>query len=632
MAHPFLERLSRGPILCDGAMGTQLYERGVPLDTCFDEVNLSNPSLVVEIHRDYILAGAEIIETNSFGANRFKLEAHGFAHLVRQINRQAARNAREAREITGQPVLIAGSIGPTGRTLAPIGTTPPEVVRDAYREQISALLEGGVDLLIIETIFQLEEMRQAVLAAWDVCDLPIVAQMTFASDGRTIHGHTPEEVINTLMELGVTVAGVNCSVGPRPTLDVLRTMLSVSGSRVPLSGQPNAGWPRQIGNRVIFTASPDYFADYAREAINLGISIIGGCCGTTPAHIQAMRKALDVLEIPDIRRPSVIEVRQRRPRELLAAEGPTKLAQKLGREFVVSVEIDPPKGLNPHKALAGAQLLKDAGVEFINVADSPMARVRMSALALCALIQQEVGVETILHFTTRDRNLMGLQSDLIGAHALGVRNIIALTGDPPTLGNYPQATPVYDVDSIGLVKIIKQFNQGMDAGGASIGQMASFTVAVACDPTRPNLDEEIERLYRKIEAGADLVMTQPVFALRVWTDFLRAYEERYGPIPIPVLLGILPLQSHRHAEFLHNEVPGITLTEEARERMRLAGPEGRREGIRIAQELLLEAREVVHGVYIMPSFGRYEVAAEVLEVLPDRRLVAAVPEANPSSG
>ncbi len=624
MAHPFLERLSRGPILCDGAMGTQLYERGIPLEACFDEVNLSNPKVVIDIHRDYILAGAEIIETNSFGANRFKLEQHGLASLVRQINRQAARNAREAREITGHPVFIAGSIGPTGRTLAPIGTTPPDQVRKAYREQIEALLEGGIDLLIIETISQLDELRQAVQAARDVCDLPIVAQMTFASDGRTIHGHTPDEVVVALMELGVTVAGVNCSVGPRPTLEVLRTMLSISRGRIPLSGQPNAGWPRQVGNRVIFTASPDYFADYAREATTAGISLIGGCCGTTPAHIQAMRRALAVLEIPDSPRPPVIEVKERRPQEPLAAEGPTKLAQKLGREFVVSVEIDPPKGLNPRKALAGAQLLKDAGVEFINVADSPMARVRMSALALCVLIQQEVEIETILHFTTRDRNLMGLQSDLIGAHALGIRNIIALTGDPPTLGDYPHATAVYDVDSIGLVKIIKQFNRGLDAGGASIGQMASFTVAVACDPTRPHLDEEIERLHRKIEAGADLVMTQPIFALRVWSDFLKRYEERYGPIGVPVLLGILPLQSHRHAEFLHNEVPGITLTDEARERMRLAGPEGRREGIKMAQELLLEARELVHGVYLMPSFGRYEVAAEVLEMLPDRRL--AVPQ------
>jgi len=625
MDHPFLERLARGPILCDGAMGTQLYERGVPLDACFDQVNLSNPQLVIDIHREYILAGAEIVETNSFGANRFKLDQHGLAHLLRRINLQAARNAREAREITGQPVLIAGSIGPTGRTLPPIGTTSPQAVRDAFREQVEALLEGGVDLLIMETMSQIEEMRQAVLAAREVCDLPVIAQMTFAADGRTVYGHTPEEVFAALVELGVTVIGVNCSVGPRHTLQVLESMRQVSGQRIPLSAQPNAGWPKQVGDRVIFTSSADYFASFAREALAKGVRVLGGCCGTGPAHIRAMRAVLDSFELSTVARPSIVTATPRPPREPLAADRPTKLAQKLGREFVVSVEIDPPKGLNPRKALAGAQLLREAGVEFINIADSPMARVRMSALALCVLIQQSVDVETILHFTTRDRNLMGLQSDLIGAHALGVRNIIALTGDPPTLGDYPHATPVYDVDSVGLVKIIKQFNRGVDAGGASIGQMASFTVAVACDPTRADQHQEIDRLHRKIEAGADLVMTQPVFAIDIWLDFLKRYEERYGPLTLPVLLGILPLQSYRHAEFLHNEVPGITLTDEARDRMRRAGPHGRAEGVRMARELLLQAREIVQGVYIMPSFGRYEVAAEVLEALPNRTLVVSTP-------
>ncbi|MBX6342578.1 MAG: bifunctional homocysteine S-methyltransferase/methylenetetrahydrofolate reductase, partial [Thermomicrobiaceae bacterium] len=386
-----------------------------------------------------------------------------------------------------------------------------------------------------------------------------------------------------------------------------------------------AGWPMQVGGRVIYPSSPEYFAGYAREAVGLGLSIVGGCCGTTPVHTRAMRQALDELGPGGPARAATVSVAAPRPREVLAPEGPTLLAQRLGKEFVVSVEIDPPKGLNPRKTLEGARLLKQAGVEFINVADSPMARVRMSALTLCYLIQHQVGVETILHFTTRDRNLMGLQSDLIGAHALGVRNIIALTGDPPSLGDYPDATPVYDVDSIGLVRVIKSFNQGTDAAGASIGQMASFTVAVAADPTRPDLVEEARRLHLKLVAGADLIMTQPVFALETWTRFVRLYEERHGPIGVPVLLGVLPLQSHRHAEFLHNEVPGITLTEEARERMRRAGSEGRREGVRLAQELIEEARDAVHGIYIMPSFGRYEVAAEVLAVLTDRSLRAPLP-------
>jgi homocysteine S-methyltransferase len=621
MANPFLERLGRGAILCDGAMGTLLYERGVPFDSCFDEVNLSQPTLVVDIHREYIAAGSEIIETNSFGANRFKLDQFGLASQVRQINMKAARNAREAREISGQPVLIAGSVGPTGRTLPPIGTARPEQVRAAFREQISALLEGGVDLLIIETIPSLVEMREALLAARDVSDLPIVAQLTFAQDGRTVSGNTSYEVVEELRAYAPDVIGANCSVGPRHTLDVIRAMKRYAGSDLRLAGQPNAGWPMDVGGRVIYRSSPEYFSDYARDAAELGLSLIGGCCGTTPLHIRSMREALDALQVdePETQREH-IEVKPQRRREMVAPDGPTLLARKLGQEFVVSVEIDPPKGLNPRKTLAGAHLLKDAGVDFINIADSPMARVRMSALTLCYLIQNQTGVETILHFTTRDRNLMGLQSDLIGAHALGVRNIIALTGDPPSLGDYPNATPVYDVDSIGLVRVIKSFNQGVDAAGASIGQMASFTVAVAADPTRPDLTEEARRLNRKIEAGADLVMTQPVFDISVWTDFLHIYTEMFGPIEIPILLGILPLQSHRHAEFLHNEVPGITLTDEARTRMRLAGSDGRREGVKLAQALLQAARDVVHGIYIMPSFGRYEVAVEVLDVLGDRNL------------
>ncbi len=623
MANPFVERLGLGMILCDGAMGTLLYERGIPFDTCFDEVNLREPALVVDIHREYIAAGSEIIETNSFGANRFKLEQFGLASQVREINRKAARNAREAREISGHPVLIAGSVGPTGRTLPPIGTANPELVRAAFREQISALLEGGVDLLIIETIPSLFEMREAILAAREVSDLPVVAQMTFAQDGRTVAGNTPREVVAELRTLGAEVMGVNCSVGPRHTMDVLRTMRRHGGQQVLVSGQPNAGWPMDVGGRVIYPSSPEYFAQYARDAADEGLAIIGGCCGTTPMHIQAMRQALDSLRIVETAHEyDRIEVGQTRPRELLAPDGPTLLEKKLGNEFVISVEIDPPKGLNPRKTLTGAQLLKDAGVDFINVADSPMARVRMSALTLCYLIQNQIGVETILHFTTRDRNLMGLQSDLIGAHALGVRNIIALTGDPPSLGDYPNATPVYDVDSIGLVRLIKSFNAGVDAAGASIGQMASFTVAVAADPTRLDLEEEARRLNRKLEAGADLVMTQPVFDLQTWTAFHGVYTEMFGKISIPILLGVLPLQSHRHAEFLHNEVPGIVLTEEARERMRLAGSEGRREGVKLAQELVLSARDAVHGIYIMPSFGRYEVAAEVIDIIDDRSLSA----------
>ena len=376
-----------------------------------------------------------------------------------------------------------------------------------------------------------------------------------------------------------------------------------------LSAQPNAGWPTHAGGRIIYPATPEYFGDFARRCLDIGVSIIGGCCGTTPEHVRVMHEAV-VARQPAPDKPVAV-VERAAPRAPAPPDDPTELSRKLGRQFVVSVEVDPPRGLNPAKCLAGAAMLKEVGVDAINVADSPMARVRMSALVLCALIQQQVGVDTILHFTTRDRSLMGLQSDLLGAHALGVRNILALKGDPPSLGNYAGSTAVYDVDSPGLIRIIRLMNQGTDSGGASIGRMASFTIACAVDPTKPDLPEEAGRLRAKLEAGADFVMTQPIYEIGTWLRFL----EVMGPIPVPVLVGILPLHNTRHTEFLHNEVPGITIPDAVRERMRLAGNDGLREGIAMAQELLLQCREHFQGVYLMPSFGRYEAAAEVLDVL-----------------
>jgi homocysteine S-methyltransferase len=472
-------------------------------------------------------------------------------------------------------------------------------------------------------------MAEAVSAAREACDLPIVASMTFAEDGRTIGGNSPEEVAARLYGMGVAVIGANCSVGPQrllPVVEALVRHLADLGGDVPaVSCMPNAGWPAHVAGRVIYPSSPEYFAEFARRAAAGGVRIIGGCCGTTPLHTAAMREALDEWTAqaatdgsPTSSRTSRMNHRTRvltaSELDLVAAEGPTRLREKLDRgEFVVSVEIDPPKGLNPTKALEGACLLQEAGVDFINVADSPMARVRMSALTLCYLIQHRTGVETILHFTTRDRSLMGLQSELLGAHAVGVRNIIALTGDPPSLGDYPDSSAVYDVDSIGLIRILERLNSGADSAGASIGRPAGFTIACAVDPTRADLEHEAGRLRAKLEAGAHLVMTQPIYDPVSWSRFLEVYGvER---LPVPVLAGILPLQSSKHAEFLHNEVPGITLSDEARERMRLAGPDGRREGVTMAQELLQQLRPLVQGVYLMPSFGRYEVAAEVLDVL-----------------
>ncbi|MCC6315799.1 MAG: bifunctional homocysteine S-methyltransferase/methylenetetrahydrofolate reductase [Thermomicrobiales bacterium] len=615
MSHPLLDRLAAGPVLADGAIGTMLYAGGAALEACFDALNLSDPAAVSAVHRAYLAAGAELITTNSFAANRFKLGAFDLDDKVRPINRAAVRAAREAREIAGSAALIAGSIGPTGRTLTPYGGLTPAAARAAVGEQIEALLEGGVDLLLLETFGSLDEAREAIAAARAVCDLPIVASLTYADDGRTIAGDTPEAVVERLRPLGLAGLGANCSVGPRRLLPVAaalaRQLASGPEPRPWLSLMPNAGWPAQVAGRVIYPSSPDYFAAFAREALALGVRLVGGCCGTTPEHTAAMRAAL-AEATPAALRPG--PVRRRPAAALIPTEEPTQLARKLdGGKFIVAVEIDPPKGLNPTKALEGARLLQAAGVDAINVADSPMARVRMSALTLCTLIQQQVGVETILHLTTRDRSLMGLQSDLLGAHALGVRNVLALTGDPPTLGDYPDSSAVYDVDSVGLIRVLNRLNAGTDAAGASIGRLASFTVACAVDPTRDDLALEAQRLRAKLAAGARLVMTQPIYDPAVWFRFLEVFGA--PRLPAPVMIGILPLQSSKHAEFLHNEVPGITLSEEARERMRRAGADGRREGVAMAQELLRQLRPHVQGVYLMPSFGRYEVAAEVLRAL-----------------
>jgi homocysteine S-methyltransferase len=612
MTHPFLERIQRGPLLADGAMGTQLYDHGVDFEQCFDALNLSNPRLVSDIHRAYIEAGAEVIETNTYGANRFKLEAHGLQDKVRAINAKAMRICRDLREITGSSALFAGAIGPLGRVLEPYGPISAEQARDAFAEQIGALWEQGVDLLIFETFSDLREIVLAIEVARSISDLPIVAQMTFAEDGRTIFGHTPAEVAVKLRSTGVDMIGVNCSVGSQRVFQVIEAM-HIAAPDMRLSAQPNAGFPTERHNRVFYPSSPEYMARYARRMVEeCGVSLVGGCCGTTPAHIAAMREALTDLN-PDaparhVHAAAVVE----KPRASAVSAPPTALAEQLAAgRFVVSVEIDPPKGHNPQKCLDGARLLKEAGVHFINVADSPMSRVRMSALAMCSMIQNLVGLETILHFTTRDRSLMGLQSDLLGAHALDVRNILALKGDPPALANYPGTKGVFDVDTIGLVGVISGMNRGVDTAGNDIGLPTMFNIGVALDINASDPDHEIARLHQKVAAGASFAMTQIAYD----PIALRSFLERLGPPPIPIVLGLLPLQSYRQAEFLKNEVPGIAPTEEAVHRMKLAGSGGRKEGIKMAQELLLEVKSLVNGVYIMPSFGRYEVAADVLSAL-----------------
>ena len=647
MEHTFLEQLRKRPLLCDGAMGSLLYARGITYEQCFDELNLIQPELIESIHSEYISAGAQIIETNTFGANHAKLETYNLEERVREINIRAVKLAREAREISGQPVFIAGAVGPSGRPLQAPDEQRLSELRTIFREQIDALLVGGVDLLMLETFSSLAELRQAVLAAQDVGGLPIVAQMSFYEDGHTLSGQSAARVAAVLNDMGVDVMGANCSVGPAATLDVLQEMIAADEQfgdnkrAVPqmFSAQPNAGLPTRIGNRFFYMATPDYFADYTVRFARAGVQLIGGCCGTTPRHIGAMRKALDGVYgaatsfIPNTSRES----QQAKPIEItngkatiaglieeeviLPQQGTkTRLQEKLeAREFVVSVELDPPKGLNPAKILEGAALLQKVGVDFFNIADSPMARVRMGCIAMARLIQDHLGIETIIHFTTRDRNLMALQSELLGAHALGIRNILSLTGDPLRVGDYPNTTGVWDVDSIGLIRVLRGMNEGHDAAGSSIGAQASFHIGAALNlnMTDEETDQEIEKYRRKIEAGAHFIMTQPIYELAPLERFLA----RAGKPPIPILLGCIPLHSSRHAEYLHNEVPGITIPDDVRSRMRAAGEQGHEEGLKLAQELLMSARSMIQGVYLMPSYGRYDVVSKLTKMLLMQQIV-----------
>ena len=617
MKNPFLERLERGPILADGGMGTMIYARGVTYERCFDELNLTDPDLIQQIHRDYIRAGAELIESNTFGANRYKLAAYGLENRVRDINFRAIKIAREAREECGEPVFLAGAMGPLGESLAPLGTITPEDARAAFREQADALLEAGADLFVLETFGDLTELQEAVRAVRDACDLPIVAQVSLTDDGRMLTGEGPSEVARVLAGHRVEVIGVNCGVGPQSTLDAIREMAIPLFAR--LSAMPNAGAPSRREGRYVYFSTPEYFAEYARRFVDAGVTLLGGCCGTTPQHIAAMRKALAEKSVTAAPPTIVAATRPSPPTDVIESAvsvEPTALQTALAqKKFVVSVELDPPKGLNPTKIVNGAAMLADVGVDCINIGDSPMARVRMSCISLALHIQRRVGLDTIIHFTTRDRNLMALQSELLGAHSQGIRNILALTGDPPRMGNLPHAKAVWDVDAIGLISILKRMNEGQDWSGNSIGMPAQFHVGCAVNPVAEDLELELDRFHRKLEAGADYVMCQPLYDM----DQLRAFLDRVGTIPIPFLLGIMPLQSHRHAEFLHNELPGVTIPDHLRERMRLAGDRGIEEGIRQSQEFLAEAQAYCDGVYLMPSFGRYEMCAELVKVITRNR-------------
>lgn len=608
----FLSQLQTGPLLADGAMGTLLHAYGVSLDRCLDEVNLSQPKLVLRIHSEYLAAGAQLIETNTFGANRVKLAEHDLASKTTEINAAAARLARQAVTHARQPAFVAGSIGPLGKGLAPFGPLSHAAAQQAFEEQIAALAAGGVDLLLLETFGDLTEISLAVRAAQAVAShLPIVAQMTFVEERRTLAGHSPLDVANALCELGVAVIGVNCSAGPALVLRVARR-LQAACPGLPVSAQPNAGFPSRQGGRLMYPSSPAYFADFARQAAAAGIKLIGGCCGTTPDHIAAMAAALRSAPAAPVVLPELPPLAEPQPGQ---PPPPTRLAEALGRRFVVTVEMHPPRGVDTTQIVTNALRLREAGANFLNVADSPLARMRMSPWACAYLIQQQVGLETILHFPTRGRNLLRVQGDLLAAHALGVRNLFVVMGDPPHIGDYPEASDAYDVVPSGLIRLINHnFNRGTDQAGRPIGQPTGFVAGCALNLDAANMERELRVLQKKLDSGARFALTQPVFDPAVVERFLDRFQ---GRPPLPLIMGLLPLYNARHARFLHHEVPGITIPEPLLARMEAADERGqaREEGIHIAQETLLAVRDLVQGVYIMPPFRRYDVAAEVMGVL-----------------
>ncbi|HUK24678.1 MAG TPA: bifunctional homocysteine S-methyltransferase/methylenetetrahydrofolate reductase [Terriglobales bacterium] len=616
MPAEFLERLKKAPVLCDGAMGTLLYSKGVFINRCYDELNLSLPEMIRAVHHEYLQAGAEIIETNTFGANSFRLARHSLANRVHAINLAGARLAREAAK--SFDVWVAGAVGPLGARIEPLGKISFEEARTAFRQQIAALAEGGVDLIILETFGYVEELHQALLAAREAApNLPIVAQVTMDEEGVCLDGSTPEIFVPHLEQWGADVIGCNCSVGPVAMLDAVEHLRGLTS--LPLAAQPNAGMPHSVEGRNIYLCSPEYMASYARKFVAAGVRLVGGCCGTTPDHIRVMKSALRVGEA----RARTVSA-PAKGESIPTAVTPTALAQRsrlgaklAGGEFVAMVEIVPPKGIAVGKEIEGARFLKSMGVDAINIPDSPRASARMSNQALSLLMQKDVGIEAILHYTCRDRNVLCIQSDLLGAAATGIRNLICITGDPPKMGNYPDATAVFDVDAIGLVNIVHNLNRGLDLGGNPIGAGTGFVIGVGANPGVSNLDEEIRRFEYKVEAGAEYAVTQPVFDLSLLENFLRRIEH----CRIPVVAGIWPLVSARNAEFMKNELR-VSVPDSILERMaRAQTPEAaREEGIAIAREMLAAARGMVQGAQISAPQGRYASAVDVLEAIGSRKL------------
>jgi methionine synthase / methylenetetrahydrofolate reductase(NADPH) len=606
---PFLDAIEQRVLVCDGAMGTMLYGKGIFLNRSFDELNLTQPDLVAEVHQSYVRAGADVIETNTFGANRIKLGAFGLAEKVHAINVQGARIARHAAR---EHAYVAGAIGPLGIRIEPWGKTGVEEAEDYFREQARALHEGGVDLFVLETFRDLNEISAAIRAIRSVCDLPIVAQVTTEQDGNTLDGVAPESFVPHLQQQGANIVGLNCSVGPAAMLETIERMAQVA--TVKLSAQPNAGSPREVEGRNIYLCSPEYMASYARRFINNGVRLVGGCCGTTPDHIRQIKSAVRALapaapaKEKATATPPVVA-----PVELVPRADKSRMANCLARgAFIVSVELVPPRGYDAHALVEQARQLRINGVDLVNIPDGPRASARMSALSASVIVQQQAGVDTILHYACRDRNLLGMQSDLLGAHSMGIRNVLLITGDPPHAGDYPDATAVFDVDSIGLTNVVARLNQGLDIGGQPIGAPTAFHIGVAINPSALDLDHEHRRFRYKVEAGAEFAITQPVFDVPALVQFLERSDAR-----IPVMASITPLESLRHAEFMANEVPGVSIAPAVVDRMRRAEIAGRAsaEGLAIASEIVAEVRPHVQGIQISTAAGAIESALDVMKAL-----------------
>ena len=593
----------------DGAMGTMLYSRGVFINRCYDELNLTNSDMVLGLHRDYIKAGADIIETNTFGANRPKLAGYGLEDKLRDINLAGAALAREA---AGDQIYVAGAISPLGIRIEPYGPTSIDEAQDFFREQAEALLEGGIDLFVLETFSDVSEIHQALLAVRSVCDLPVITQMTIQSDLNTSFGTSPEVFTKQLDEWGADVIGLNCSVGPHTMLEAIERMREVTSRK--LSAQPNGGLPRQVEGRMFYMASPEYMAEYAKLLIQAGVKFIGGCCGTTPEHIKLIANAVRALSPGRTHIP--VFAPEDKPLEVIITprEEKSRFAEKIcSGGFATTVEIVPPKGCDPSKMLESVSLLKDAGVDAVNVPDGPRAQSRMGVVAVSTLIEQNAGIEAVMHYCCRDRNLLGMTSDLLGAAALGIRNVLIITGDPPKMGPYPEATAVFDIDSIGLVNMVNRLNHGLDIGGNLIGNPTSFYIGVGVNPCALDLDHELRRFEWKVDAGAEFAITQPTFDV----EQLRTFLKRIDGFRIPVIAGIWPLVSYRNAEFMANEVPGVIVPDRILDRMRRATGKDkqREEGLAIAKETLLEVRNLVQGIQVSAPFGRVTYALDVFSVL-----------------